>query len=208
MTVNKPSSPFHPTRASFLRRRQPLDRQRSPLGRGKGTAETHEVHHHQHPFKSSLLYSDDKRFFMHGVDIRMEATQSQWRRASCGLKMQHKTEDLFDPIYFTSRFWSQSLTYLQKSLCWKCQVILFPPNPRRKTKHKKSVATPEFSQLCLKNRSLPKVYTLSSRECQLSALEMMTGDLCIYFWLDLVSFLAHKLLSLPSQQSIQSTLLH
>lgn len=126
---------------------------------------------------------------MHGVDTRMEATRSQWRHASCGLKMQQKTEDLFDPIYFTSRYWSQALTYLLKSLCWKCQVILFPPNPRRKTKCKKSVATPEFSQFCLKNQLLPKVYTFSSQECQFSAFQMMTEDFWDYFWLNLVSFL-------------------
>lgn len=171
---------------------------------GRETAETHEVQHHQHPFRSSLLYSDDKRFFMHEVDTRMEATRSQWRHASCDLEMQQKTEHLFDPIYFTSRYWSQALAYLLKRLCWKCQVILFPPNPRRKTKHKERVAAPEFSLLCLRNQLLPEVYTFCSRECQFSGFETMAEDFWDYSWRDLGSFLLFSQTPVTSITAVHS----
>lgn len=96
-----------------------------------------------------------------------------------------KKRDLFDPIYVTFPFWRQS----HRRVCVENVKQSYSHRicgEKWKNKIRKSVATPEFLQNCLKNRFLPKVYILNPQEFQLSVFERWwwrTCTLgCIFTW--------------------------
>ncbi len=146
------------------------------------------------------------------VDTRMESTRKQWRHASCGLKMQRKNEDLFDPIYSTSLF-EESLSHICRRISVGSVMSSYSHRicvGKCKNEIKKSVATQEFLQIYLKSRFLPKVYTLNSQEFQL--LRDDDGVLLGVFWLDpcnislSLTHIQSPAFHLQSHQSTQSTL--
>lgn len=158
MTVNKPSALLHPTQASWLRGKQPIDRRRFTLGQ-KGKQHWPQTYITTSiPSEEAFCTQMIRGFSCTGLTHALN-TQRQRRDASWGLKMQWKAQDYFDPIYFTSTFWRHPLTCLQGSLCWKCQV----PIVYTHFQNRYSVATPEFLKKLPQNHVLSNVYTISEK---------------------------------------------